>query len=200
MTLLQTFVRGIGAALFLIFVAAATGYITMWLATEKNMVQLPRLIGLDSTRALELLREQGLQPRVTGREYSEQAEKDAVLSQRPASGSWVRKNSEIRLVVSRGGDAVALPSLAGLPLPHAKLILQANGLTLGRVAQVHSSEYPKGEVIAQDPEASATVRRGRPIALLVSLGRPEEPAETLTPPTPTYQKVFGGEGAPTRTP
>ena len=200
MRLLHLLLRGIGAALFLSFVAVATGYITMWLTMEKAMVQLPRAIGIDSTRALELLREQGLQPRVTGKEFSEQVEKDAVLSQRPASGSWVRKGSEIRLVVSRGSDAVTLPGLAGLPLPQAKRLIQAQGLTLGRVAQVHSLEHPKGEVIAQDPEASVPIRRGSPVALLVSLGRPEEPAEIMTPPSPTYQNVLGGEGAPMRMP
>ena len=200
MRLLHLLLRGIGGALFLTFVAVATGYITMWLAGEKDMVQLPRVIGIDATRALELLREQGLQPRVTGKEFSEHVEKDAVLSQRPASGSWVRKGSDIRLVVSRGSDAVTLPGLAGLPLPQAKRLIQAQGLTLGRVAQAQSPEHPKGEVIAQDPEASAPIRRGSAVALLVSLGQPEEPADILTPPSPTYQNLLGGEGGPTRAP
>ncbi len=200
MRLFPLLLKGIEAALFLIFVAFATGYITMWLAMEKDMVQLPRLIGADSTQALELLREQGLQPKVTGKEFSELVAKDAVISQRPASGSWVKKNSEIRLVVSRGGDAVVLPNLAGLPLADAKQSLQSRGLTLGRVAQVHSSAHAKGEVIAQDPETSVPIRRGSAVALLVSLGQQEEPVEILTPPTPAYQNVLGGEGAPTRTP
>lgn len=196
MRVFHLLLRGIEAALFLIFVAFATGYITMWLVMEKDMVQLPRVIGVDSTRAMELLREEGLQPKVTGKEFSELMVKEAVISQRPASGSWVKKNSEIRLVVSRGGDAVVLPNLAGLSLADAKQSLQARGLTLGRVAQAHSPTHPKGEVIAQDPEESVPIRRGSPVALLVSLGQPEEPTENLTPPRPTYQDSLGGEGAP----
>jgi len=200
MSVIHALLKAIQAALFLIFVAVATGYITMWLAMEKDMVQLPRLIGVDSTRALEVLREQGLQPKVTGKEFSELVAKDAVISQRPASGSWVKKTSEIRLVVSRGGDAVVLPSLAGLSLADATRALQARGFTLGRVAHAHSPTHPKGEVIAHDPEADVPIRRGSPVALLVSLGQPEEPTEILTPPSSTYQKVLGGEGAPTRAP
>ncbi len=200
MKLLRLLIKGVGAALFLTVVAAATGYITMWLATDKDKVQLPRVIGMDSTAALELLREQGFQSKVSGKEYSEEVPKDAVLSQRPASGSWVQKNSEVRLVVSRGSDAVALPSLAGLPLAQAQRLLQEHGLTLGRVAQVHSSEYAKGEVIAQDPEAGALTRRGSPVALLLSLGQPEEPAAILTPPGQNSRSLSGGEGAPMRAP
>jgi len=200
MRLLRLLVKGIRAALFLAALAIATGYITMWLVTEKDKVQLPRVIGMDSNAALELLREQGVQPKVSGREYSEEVVKDAVLSQRPASGSWVRKDSEVRLVVSRGTDAVALPSLAGLPLAEAQRVIQERGLTIGRVARVHSLEHPKGEVIAQDPEAGALTRRGSPVALLLSLGQPEEPAAILTPPGQPYRSLFGGEGAPMRAP
>jgi len=200
MRLVRVLVRGLAGALFLAVVAVATAYITMWLATDKNKVQLPRVIGMDSTTALELLRERGFQPKVSGREFNEDVPKDAVLSQRPASGSWVQKNSEIRLVVSRGSDAVALPSLAGLPFVQAQQLLQAHGLTVGRVAQVHSSQHPKGEVIAQDPEAGSFARRGSPVAVLLSLGQPEEPLPILTPPAPPYRSLTGGEGAPTGTP
>ncbi len=197
---LHLLLRGLGAALFLAAVALATAYITMWLATGKDKVQIPRVIDMDSTVALELLRERGLQPKVSGREYSEEIPKDAVLSQRPASGSWARKNSEVRLVVSRGSDAVTLPSVAGLPLSEARRALQEHGLTVGRVAQVHSSEHPMGEVIAQDPEPGVSARRGSPIALLVSLGRLEEPAAILTPPSDHYRSLFGGEGGPRNAP
>lgn len=104
-----------------------------------------------------------------------------MIFQRPASGSWVRKSSEVRLVISQGVDAVALPSLAGLPLPQAEQLLRRYGFTLGRVARVHSSERPNGEVIAQDPEAGALVRRGSSIAVLLSLGRFDDPTSALTP-------------------
>lgn len=183
MRLLRLLRKGLTAVLVLTAVAVVSGAITMWFAAEKDKVRLPRVIEMDSTAALDLLREQGLQPKVSGREYSEHVPKDAILSQRPASGSWVQKNSEVRLVVSQGGDAVALLSLVGLPLPQTQQLLQRYGFTLGRVAQVHSSERPKGEVIAQDPEAGALVRRGSPVAVLLSLGPLEEPPPVLTPPS-----------------
>ncbi|MCZ7625338.1 MAG: PASTA domain-containing protein [Candidatus Methylomirabilis sp.] len=128
-------------------------------------------MGMDSTAAMELLREQGLQPKVSGREHNEEVPQDAVLFQRPASGSWVRKNSEVRLVVSQGSDAVALPNLSGLALPQAEQLLQRYGFTLGRVARVHSFERQSGEIIAQDPEAGAVIRRGSSVAVLLSLGQ-----------------------------
>jgi serine/threonine-protein kinase len=175
MRLLRLLRKGLAATLILTAVAIVSGAMTMWFAAEKDKVRLPRVIGMDSTAALDLLRDQGLQPKVSGREYSEAIPQDAVLSQRPASGSWVKKNSDVRLVVSQGSDAVILPSLAELSLPQAQQILQRYGFALGRVAQVHSSKRPEGEVIAQDPEAGALIRRGSPVAVLLSLGQLEEP-------------------------
>ena len=195
MRFLRMLRKGLAAALILTAVAVVSGAITMWFAAEKDKVRLPRVIGMDSTAALDLLRDQGLQPKVSGREYSEGVPKDAVLFQRPASGSWVQKNSEVRLVVSQGSDAVALPSLAGLPLPQAQQLLQRYGFTLGRVAQVHSSERPKGEVIAQDPEAGALIRRGSPVAVLLSLGQLEEPASTLMIPGQNLSSLLRGQSS-----
>jgi serine/threonine-protein kinase len=200
MTVLRRLARGVRTILFLFVVTLCSAYITMWLAMDRDMVQLPRVIGIDATAATEILREQGLQSKVSGREFSERVEKDAVLAQRPASGSWVKKNSEVRLIVSKGSDAVVLPSLAGLPLPEARRVLLQHGLTLGRVAQVHSVEREKEQVIAQDPEAGVSVRRGSDVALLVSLGRREEEVETLTPLGQLFRNILGGEGAPSRTP
>ncbi len=115
MRFLRLLGKGLAAVLILTAVALVSGAITVWLVAEKNKVQLPRVIGMDSAAALELLRQQGLQPKVSGREHNETIPRDAVIFQRPASGSWVRKNSEVRLVVSQGTDATALPGLAGLP-------------------------------------------------------------------------------------
>lgn len=171
MRLFRLLAKGLTAALVLIAVAVVSGAITVWLMTDKDKVQLPRVIGMDSTAAMELLREQGLQPKVSGREHNEEVPQDAVLFQRPASGSWVRKNSEVRLVVSQGSDAVALPNLSGLALPQAEQLLQRYGFTLGRVARVHSFERQSGEIIAQDPEAGAVIRRGSSVAVLLSLGQ-----------------------------
>ncbi len=175
MRLLRPPVNRLTAVVILIAVAVVSGTITMWLAAEKDKVRLPRVIGMDSAAALELLRKHGLQPKVSGREYNEAVPKDAVLFQRPASGSWVQKESEIRLVISQGSDVMTLPDLTGLPLLEVQQLLQRSGFTLGRVVQVHSPERPTGEVIAQDPEAGALIRRGSSVAILLSLGPIEEP-------------------------
>ena len=171
MKLLRLLGKGLKAALILAAVALVSGTITVWLTAEKDKVQLPRVIGMDATAAIELLRARELQSKVSGQEYNEEVPQHAVIFQRPASGSWVQKNSEVRLVVSQGSDAVALPSLAGLPLPQAQQLLQRYGFTLGRVARVHSSERQSGEVVAQDPETGTLVRRGSPVAVLLSLGQ-----------------------------
>jgi serine/threonine-protein kinase len=198
--LLEAVLKAIGAVLMLALIALASGYVAMWIATDRDVAQVPRVIGIDAGRAVELLRAQGFQPRVTGREYSEQVPKDAVISQRPASGSWVKKDSEVRLIVSRGSDAVRLPSLAGLSLSEARRLLVEQGVLLGRIVQAHSAEYAKGQVIAQDPEAGASVRRGSPVALLISAGPLHAPAETLIPPRLSFPETRPNQGASGRGP
>src|SRR5574337_555038 len=173
MRFLRLLGKGLTAVLILTAVALVSGAITVWLMAEKDKVQLPRVIGMDSAAALELLRRQGLQPKVSGQEHNETIPQNAVIFQRPASGSWVRKDSEVRLVVSQGVDAIALPNLTGLSLPQAEQLLSRYGFTLGQVVRVHSLEHPIGEVIAQDPEVGAVVRRGGEVAVLISLGQPD---------------------------
>src|SRR5574337_1881608 len=96
MRFLRLLRKGLAAVLILTAVAVVSGAITVWLMAEKNKVQLPRVIGMDSTAALELLREQGLQPKVSGKEYSEEIPQDAILFQRPASGRSEEHTSELQ--------------------------------------------------------------------------------------------------------
>lgn len=194
MRLLRPPANWLAAVLVLTAVAIVSGAVTMWLAAEKGKMRLPKVIGMDSTSALALLRDQGFQPKMSGQEYSEETQKGAVLFQRPASGSWVRKDSTVRLVVSQGSSAVALPDLSGLPLSKVRQLLRQHGVTLGRMGHVHSSERPMGEVIAQDPEAGTLVRRGSSVAVLLSLGPLEEPAPVLTLPSLSLLELLGLTG------
>jgi len=150
--------------------ALVSGYLTMQLVKEKGKVEVPDLQGLAAATAIERLRELGFQPRVVRGEHSEKVPKGAVIIQKPDPGSRLRRGSEIRLVVSRGGDQVIVPDLTGLGVTEASQVLIERGLALGRTARVHSDGYPENQVIAQDPQPGSLLSLGSPVDLLVSLG------------------------------
>lgn len=165
--------HGLGIFIFLLMLALISGYITMQLAREKGKVEVPDLRGRDSVVAFGLLRKLGFQPRIVRQEYSETVPKGAVVLQRPAPGSFIHKGSEVWLIVSRGSDLAIVPDLAMVDVASAQKVLSEAGLVLGRVAKVHSDDYPKDRVIAQDPPGGSPSRLGRSVDLLISLG-PEE--------------------------
>lgn len=151
-----------------------SGFIAMQFAMEKDRVDVPRVIGLDSVAAGELLKERGLTPRVIAEEFSAKIAKGHVSSQRPPSGTRAKIGGEVRLILSRGTDQLEVPSVAGDSLPQAQRVLAEAGLTLGRVLRIHSDVHAAETVIAQDPPAGSAATRGATITLLQSLGPWEE--------------------------
>src|SRR5947209_2472305 len=66
-----------------------------------------------------------------------------------------------------GALLATIPPLTGETERTAQLRLQEDGLSLVGLAEVRSSEYPSGTVIAQEPPGSA---HGTEVALLVNRG------------------------------
>jgi serine/threonine-protein kinase len=141
---------------------------------EKDRVEVPRLVGLDSIAASELLKEVGLAPRVIAEEFSAHIPKGRVTSQRPARGTRVRLGSEVRLILSRGSDLLEVPDVAGGTLPQAQRILVEAGLNMGPVLKTHSHVHAREAIIAQDPPPKTPAMRGAKVTLLQSLGPWEE--------------------------
>jgi eukaryotic-like serine/threonine-protein kinase len=152
----------------------ALGLISMYLAMtwslEPDRVEMPRVVGVESVAASEILKEGGLVPRVVAEEFHIRIPKGHVVSQRPSAGTRVKLGSEVRLILSRGTDQVEVPKLAGLTMPQAQRALAEAGLTAGPPLAIHSDAHAHDLIIAQDPPAGATAVRGSAVALLQSLG------------------------------
>lgn len=167
-------VRAAAICMGLVALALTTGYVAMQLVMEKDRLEVPRVVGLDSVAAGALIQEAGLIPRIVGEEFSDKIPKGRVTSQRPTRGTRARLGSEVRLFVSRGSDQLEVPNVAGSTLPQAQRSLAEAGLTLGPVTQIHSDLHARDAVIAQDPSAGAAATRGAAVRLLQSLGPWEE--------------------------
>jgi len=154
----------------LLALGLVSAYVAMDVVLEKNRVEVPRAVGLESVAASALIKEAGLTPRVVAEEFSEKIPKGHVARQRPGRGARVEPGSEVRLFLSRGTDRVEVPDLAGVGLPQALRSLAEAGLAVGRVTKVHSDLHPRESVISQDPSPGASVVRGAAVALLQSVG------------------------------
>jgi hypothetical protein len=68
-----------------------------------------------------------------------------------------------------------VPLIEGEAFDSAKFILKRHGFAIGNVINIHNGFFPAGTVIAQNPPGFAEAADVDEVALLLSLGHPDEP-------------------------
>ncbi|MFC7842213.1 Stk1 family PASTA domain-containing Ser/Thr kinase [Streptomyces sp. NPDC057382] len=133
-------------------------------------VRVPALAGRKLAEARSLLKDDGLEPGMVTREFSDDVPRGAVVSAEPADGTKVRAGTAVALVVSKGSP-VDVPDVTGDDLADAQAELEEAGLKV-KVAEerVASAEFEQGEVAAQSPKADGRVAEGDTVTLTVSKG------------------------------
>lgn len=140
----------------------------------------PDLTGKPISSALDALSPLNLPLMKEDTEFNNAVPIGSILRQTPPPGTKVREGKTIRVVVSQGGETVFAPSIMGLPLRNAEMLLRQSQLTLGEVSESFSLRMEKGLVLSQEPRAETSVERNSMVNLVVSAGRP--PADvTLIP-------------------
>ncbi|MDY6839099.1 MAG: PASTA domain-containing protein [Thermodesulfobacteriota bacterium] len=153
-------------------IAGATGYLTLrFIIRSEDVVVVPDLGGKDVVYALEILTDLGLNIKISGFEYRANLPKNHVAYQDPRPGAEVKKDRDIRIVLSKGPKSVLVPNLVGMDVREAHIIMEENGLAEGVVSKTHSQRATRGELMGQAPPPGTKVKRGTPIDLLISLGR-----------------------------
>ena len=99
-----------------------------------------------------------------------------VVSQDPDVGKTVKSDRLVTIYVSKGGEAMDMPDLAGLAKSAAIERLQKLGLNLGSVYEKESPSEP-GTVLSHDPTTGTKINRGQVVDLIVSRGEPEKKEE-----------------------
>lgn len=90
-----------------------------------------------------------------------------IALQEPAPGAITRRQRTVHVWVSQGPRVTVIPTLTGESERAAQLRLQQDGLAVTSFAEIRSSDFASGTIIAQDPAASA---KGTEVALLVNRG------------------------------
>lgn len=146
-----------------LFAAAA-----MRIALKTREVVVPPLAGKSVNDATAALAELGLNLRVEeGRRVDAKIPAGQIVAQEPQPGISTRRERSVKVWVSSGPRSTIVPELTGQSQRTAQLRVQQEGLGLGEVAEVRSSDYPADAVIAQNPAAKTSSPN---VALLVNRG------------------------------
>lgn len=154
----------------LAIVFVLTAYSSFSFFIRSGVTAVPDLHGASMADSEAMVRDQGLTL-----EWSEAARFDEsvpeghVMRQEPRSGSLVKRGAAVKATVSMGQEVVVVPDVSDRALQAAQVTLAAEGLALGRVANVFSDHGRPGTVVGQSPPAGSSVGRGRLIDLYLNL-------------------------------
>lgn len=155
----------VGALILTYVISAAIG---MRVALKTREVQVPPLTGKTVNEATGLLTEAGLHLKMEeGRRLDPKVPAGQIVTQDPAAGVRTRRERSVKVWVSAGPRSTTIPELSGESERTAQLRLQQEGLGLASIAEIRSSDYPAGTIVAQFPAPRTSAAQ---VALLVNRG------------------------------
>jgi len=137
---------------------------------KSEIVTIPDLTGKTVALARSELQKKDLTLAQRGTEPSDRVEKGLIVRQDPAAGSKIRVTRVVQVFTSSGSGTVTVPDLSSKTLDEALTLLQATGLTKGKLSQVHTPRLPAGKILDQRPAPGTLVERGFPVGILLSQG------------------------------
>ncbi|MBI5631202.1 MAG: PASTA domain-containing protein [Elusimicrobia bacterium] len=157
------------------FVAAAAAYyLFQWglagVIHSRKIQTVPDLKGKSLAAALDMVSPLNMGLRKDAVEFDSRVPISSIVRQEPPPGTVVREGKIVKVVVSQGGETVLTPSLVGLPLRNAELLLRQAQLLLGEMSEAYSVRQEKGIVLSQDPRPEASVERNSLVNVVVSGG------------------------------
>ncbi|MFJ8901484.1 Stk1 family PASTA domain-containing Ser/Thr kinase [Streptomyces sp. NPDC102370] len=143
--------------------------VSLTLSKGPQTVRVPDLDGYPLDKARSLLEDEGLEPGMVTREFSDSVPKDAVVSTEPGKGTKVRAGSAVKLTVSKGSP-VDLPDVTGDDPEDARAELEEAGLKVEIASERVTSEHDAGTVARQTPGAGGQAAEGDTVTLTLSKG------------------------------
>jgi serine/threonine-protein kinase len=142
--------------------------IAMRVALRAREVTVPALTGRTVAETTAVLGELDLTLQVEElRRPDQTVARDLVVAQDPPAGLVTRQSRVVRVWLSDGPAITIVPALVGESERTAQMRAESGALAVGEIAEIRSSEYPAGVVIAQWPQPQG---RASSVALLVNRG------------------------------
>lgn len=144
------------------------GYFTFKVISFARTVEVPDLHGKNVQEANKLLVERGLYLKIEDENHDSTVPKGHVIRQEIQPGNMVKERSIIKIVISKGPQAMSIPLIVNETLNHAEYLLRQKGLKISKIIPVHSDTIERDHIIAQKPEPHERI--GDHITVLVSRG------------------------------
>ena len=116
-------------------------------------VLMPNLKGLSLQQARIILEENGLRQGFLSRTFIKNVGKDDIITQVPSSGTMIKRDGSVNLLVSLGvrPKAYKMPDLRGLSLDGAILIIESSNMLLGEIKFISKKNKPENIIVKQEP-------------------------------------------------
>ena len=146
----------------------------MRFAIRGREVSVPQLTGKTKEEAEEILKSRGLKLRVSTSRFSSDVAEGRILEQNPPSGTRLKVDRTVKVLLSLGERRFAVPNLIGTSVRAAQLTLSQRRLTLGDTLYTHTSEGDPSTVVYQSPKAGTQEGSDPTVSIMISLGAPSE--------------------------
>lgn len=135
-------------------------------------VVIPNIEGKSLIDSLKIVSDLDLTLKQDATEFDESLPAGTIIRQAPPPDMKVRTGRAVRVVVSKGGEAVFVPLVLGKGLAEAQSALAVDGLQLGSVKEVFSTDVSAGEIVSQSVSSGTVVTRGALVDIQISKGPP----------------------------
>ena len=144
--------------------------VTYYLSLGSEGTSVPDVVGQTRSSATATLNNAGFYVTVD-QQYSDTVEEGVVISQTPSSGSKLKAEGTVNIVVSKGKEskAVSVPSVVGQSEGSAMTTLNNAGFKVTTEYQA-SSSVSSGNVISQTPTGGTELDPGKTVHLVISTG------------------------------
>ncbi|MFF5178381.1 Stk1 family PASTA domain-containing Ser/Thr kinase [Micromonospora sp. NPDC000316] len=142
-----------------------------WWFGSGRYTTAPQLVSLTKADAQVQAERAGLTLAYGEPRFDEQAPKDSVLEQTPASTTKIVKGGVITLTLSLGPERFPVPDVIGKEFELAEADLVNAKLVVVRGTSRYDDTLPAGIVLDSNPKVGAEVKPGTKITLVLSRGR-----------------------------
>ena len=166
----------------------AGGSVKLIISKGPERYTIPSIAGLTPEAAQGAITKLPLTIGTTTEVFNSEIPKGFVISSTPASGSSVKRDSKVDLLVSKGIEQIALVSYVGKSGEQALNELTEAGFNV-EPGYAFSETTPELAVISQSPEGGASANKGGTVKILISKG----PRYTFIPKTIITMEAGAGK-------
>ncbi|GAB5465485.1 MAG: hypothetical protein Kapaf2KO_09210 [Candidatus Kapaibacteriales bacterium] len=137
---------------------------------DKEVVDMPELVGMDIEEAKKLLDALNLGWEVNGQQYDPNFSEGEIIIQIPEAGINIKEGRKVLLTISRGEEKSEVPFMVGMRSRDAVVELMSLGLNIGKITYENSEVFDRGIVLEQNVQKGTELTLGSKVNLLVSKG------------------------------